>query len=219
MIQFPKSTAFGRRVPKEMFYKSLDVKPEIKRLFVEQIKRITWANKLSPETMNLAPGKNVQEIEVFHIQLTDNELDDRVVTLMDQGIPYHLLFILERPDGKQRLSIAYKEQTTKKDAAFQLRECYHTPWMAKEDLSLSFTALNMDVLYESFVRQIAGDVLQAQNNESLQESVERKQEQEKLQKQIAKLRGQMKREKRLAKQMELRREIVRLEEKYGTDRQ
>lgn len=211
MIQFPKSTVFGRRVPKEMFYKNLDVKPEIKRLFVEQIKRITWANKLSPETMNLAPGKNVQEIEVFHIQLTDNELDDRVVTLMDQGIPYHLLFILERPDGKQRLSIAYKEQTTKKDVEFQLKECYHTPWMEKEDLSLSFTVLNMDALYESFVRQIAADALQAQNDESLQESVARQQEQEKLQKQIAKLRGQMKREKRLAKQMELRREIKSLE--------
>ena len=213
MIQFPKSTAFGRRVPKELFYKNLDVKPEIKRLFVEQIKRITWANKLSPETMNLAPGKNVQEIEVFLIQLADNELDDRVLALMDQGIPYHLLFILERPDGKQRLSIAYKEQTTqKKDAAFQLKECYHTPWMEKENISLNVTALNMDALYERFVRQSAGDALQAQNNESLQESIERKQEQEKIQKQIAKLRGQMKREKRLAKQMELRREIARLEE-------
>lgn len=211
MIQFPKSTAFGRRVPKELFYKNLDVKPEIKRLFIDQIKRITWANKLSPETMNLAPGETVQEIEVFHILLTDNELDDRVLTLMDQGIPYHLLFVLERSDGRERLSIAYKEQTAKKNAAFQLKECYHTPWMTHEDLSLNFTALNMDALYESFVRQIAGDALQAQNNESLQESVERQQEREKIQKQIKKLQAQMKREKRLAKQMEIRREMARLE--------
>ena len=211
MIQFPKSTVFGRRVPKELFYKNLDVKPEIKRLFIDQIKRITWANKLSPETMNLAPGETVQEIEVFHILLMGNELDDRVLTLMDRGIPYHLLFVLERPDEKERLSIAYKEKTTKKDAAFQLKECYHTAWMMHEDLSLNLTALNMDVLYESFVRQIAGDALQAQNNESLQESVERQQEREKIQKQIKKLQAQMRREKRLAKQMELRREIARLE--------
>lgn len=213
MIQFPKSTVFGRRVPKELFYKNLDVKPEIKRLFIDQIKRITWANKLSPETMNLAPGETVQEIEVFHIQLTGEALDDRVLTLMDQGIPYHLLFILERPDGRERLSIAYKEQTSKKDAAFQLKECYHTPWMAREDLSLELNALNMDALYESFVRQIAGDVLQARNDESLKETVERQKEREKIQKQIKKLRAQMRREKRLAKQMELRREIARLERK------
>lgn len=212
MIQFPKSTVFGRRVPKEMFYKNLDVKPEIKRLFIDQIKRITWANKLSAETMNLAPGENVQEIEVFHILLTDNELDDRVLTLMDQGIPYHLLFLLERPDGKQRLSIAYKEQTTKKDAAFQLKECYHTPWMTHEDLSLNFTVLNMDALYESFVRQIAGDAIRtSDSNETLKEVIEWQQEQEKIQKQIDKLTRQMRKEKRLAKQMELRREIGRLE--------
>ena len=152
---------------------------------------------------------------MFHILLTGEALDDRVLTLMDQGIPYHLLFILERPDGRERLSIAYKEQTTKKDAAFQLKECYHTPWMTHEDLSLNFTALNMDALYEGFVRQIAGDALQVQKNESLQETVERKQEREKIQKQIKKLQVQMRREKRLATQMELRREIARLEEKMN----
>lgn len=212
MIQFPKSTVFGRRVPKELFYKNLDVKPEIKRLFIDQIKRITWANKLSPETMNLAPGETVQEIEVFHILLTDNELDDRVLTLMDQGIPYHLLFVLERSDGRERLSIAYKEQTAKKNAAFQLKECYHTAWMMHEDLSLNLTALNMDALYESLVRQIAGEALPSQNDESLSDTVARHQERERIQKQIKKLQAQMKREKRLAKQMELRREIRKLEE-------
>lgn len=212
MIQFPKSTVFGRRVPKELFYKNLDVKPEIKRLFIDQIKRITWANKLSPETMNLAPGETVQEIEVFHILLTDNELDDRVLTLMDQGIPYHLLFVLERSDGRERLSIAYKEQTAKKNAAFQLKECYHTAWMMHEDLSLNLTALNMDALYESLVRQIAGEALPSQNDESLSDTVVRHQERERIQRQIKKLQAQMKREKRLAKQMELRREIRKLEE-------
>lgn len=212
MIQFPKSTAFGRRVPKELFYKNLDVKPEIKRLFIDQIKRITWANKLSPETLNIAAGQTVQEIEVFHILLTDQELDDRVLTLMDKGIPYHLLFILERRDGRQRLSIAYKEQSEKKSVAFQLKECYHTPWMAREALSLDLNALNMDALYESLVRQIAGEALPSLGDESLRETVERQQERERIQKQIAKLQGQMKREKRLAKQMELRREIRRLEE-------
>lgn len=211
MIQFPKSTAFGRRVPKELFYKNLDVKSELKRLFIDQIKRITWANKLLPETMNLAHGETVQEIEVFHILLMGNELDDRVLTLMDRGIPYHLLFVLERPDGKERLSIAYKEQTTKKDAAFQLKECYHTAWMMHEDLSLNLTALNMDALYESLVRQIAGETLPSQKDQSLRATVARQQERERIQKQIRKLQAQMKREKRLAKQMELRREIARLE--------
>lgn len=210
MLNFPSSTAFGRRLPKELFYKNLDVKPELKHRFIDQIKRITWANKFSPETLNIAAGQTVQEIEVFHIQLTGQALEDRVLTLMDKGIPYHLLFILERPDGQCRLSIAYKEAMEKSKVAFQLKECYHTAWMAQDAFSLNLTALNMDALYESLVRQIAGEALPSLEDESLRDTVERQQERERIQKQIAKLQAQMKREKRLAKQMEMRREIARL---------
>lgn len=105
MLTFPAATTFGRRVPKQKFYQHLDVAAEVKRLFVEQVKLITWANKLSAQTLNLAPGEHVQEIEVFHIQLQEQNLDERVCRLMDQQIPYHLLFWLERPDGLQRLQI------------------------------------------------------------------------------------------------------------------
>lgn len=109
MLRLPKSTEFGRKISKQKFYAHLDVSPEIKRLFVEQIKLITWANKLSPQTMNLAAGHTVQEIEVFHIKLTGPELDKRALELMDKQIPYHILFLLEREDGMARLTISYKE--------------------------------------------------------------------------------------------------------------
>ena len=70
MLNLPSSTEFGRRVPKQKFYEHLDVSPEVKRLFIDQIKLITWANKLSPQTMNLGAGQTVTEIEVFHIRLS-----------------------------------------------------------------------------------------------------------------------------------------------------
>ena len=59
MLNLPSSTEFGRRVPKQKFYEHLDVSPEVKRLFIDQIKLITWANKLSPQTMNLGAGQTV----------------------------------------------------------------------------------------------------------------------------------------------------------------
>lgn len=102
MLSFPTSTVFERRIPKQKFYQNLDVTAEVKRLFIEQIKLITWANKLSAQTMNLAPGQTVQEIEVFRIRMAGDVLDSRVLNLMDKQIPYHLLFVLERSDGKCR---------------------------------------------------------------------------------------------------------------------
>lgn len=212
MLTFPKGTEFGRRLPKQKFYEHLDVSPEVKRLFVEQVRLITWANKLSPQTMNLAAGQQVTEIEVFRLALTGAELDPRVPELMDRQIPYHILFLLERPDGQMQLTIAFKEAALTGDNAFRLRQRYATGWLAPEELSLEWAALDMDGLYESIVRQIAGDAIAAPQAESLKEAVEQTQEREKLEKQIAALNAKMKKEKRLNKQMELRREIMKLEE-------
>lgn len=214
MMDFPKSTVFGRRVPKQKFYEHLEVAPEVKQLFVEQVKLITWANKLSPQTMNIAPGQTVQEIEVFQIKLQGDTLDGRVLSLMDKQIPYHILFVLERSDGMVQLQISYKEASSGGNQAFQLRQAYHTEWTKSADISLAVTALDMDALYESIVRQIAGDALAAPQGESLKAAVEQTQQREKLEKQIAQLKAKMKKEKQLSRQMEIRREIMRLEADY-----
>jgi hypothetical protein len=214
MLELPKTTEFGRRVPKQKFYEHLDVSSEVKRLFVEQIRLITWSNKLSPQTMNIAEGQTVSEIEVFHIKLTGQELDKRALELMDKQIPYHILFLLERSDGTARLSVSYKEAAQTGDNAFRLRQSYATPWQRMNELHLPLQALDMDGLYEGIVRAVAGDALHAPATaESLKDAVEQTQEQEKLQRQLQQLRARMKKEKNLAKQMELRREIKRLEEK------
>ena len=209
MLELPKTTEFGRRVPKQKFYEHLDVSSEVKRLFVEQIRLITWSNKLSPQTMNIAEGQTVSEIEVFHIKLTGQELDKRALELMDKQIPYHILFLLERSDGTARLSVSYKEATQTGGNAFRLRQSYATPWQRMDELHLPLQAL--DGLYEGIVRAVAGDALRATAAENLKDAVEQMQEQEKLQRQLQQLRARMKKEKNLAKQMELRREIKRLE--------
>lgn len=161
MLNLPSSTEFGRRVPKQKFYEHLDVSPEVKRLFIDQIKLITWANKLSPQTMNLGAGQTVTEIEVFHIRLAGQELDKRTLELMDRQIPYHILFVLERPDGQMQLRISYKEAAQSGDNAFRLRQSYATEFVPPENPTLPLDALDMDSLYASIVRAIAGDALSA----------------------------------------------------------
>ena len=50
---------------------------------------------------------------------------------------------------------------------------------------MNLIALDMDALYESVVRQIAGDAIDAPQGESLKEAVEQTQHREKREKQIA----------------------------------
>ena len=73
------------------------------------------------------------------------------------------------------------------------------------------TGLNMDALYEGIVRQIAGDALAAPKAETLQAAVEQAQAWEKLQKQIDQLKRPDAQGKAAGEQMEIRREIQRLE--------
>ena len=98
-----------------------------------------------------------------------------MLELLDRQIPYHLLLVLERPDGKCQLSVTYKEASQGGGSAFQLRQNYRTVWQTPEALTLNLTGLNMDALYESIVRQIAGDALAAPKAETLQAAVEQAQ--------------------------------------------
>ena len=209
MLGLPKSTEFDRRIPKQKFYENLSVTPAIKRIFIDQIKAIYWRNKIAATTMNLAPGGIVTEIEVFEVQLDTSQLDVSVLKQIDKEIPYHIVFLLEY-EGKYQVWTAYKESAASGNNAFKVGTYYHTDWLTEKELPLKVDGLNTDAVYESFVRQIAGDALQTDSTESLKESVERDARRQELQKQITALQAKVRKEKQLNKQVQLNTELRRL---------
>ena len=208
-FNLPESTTFNRRVPKQKFYENCAVSAALKRSFVDEITAIWWRNKLAATTLNLAKGAVVTEIEVFEIELANGHLNEEVLRQMDRMIPYHLLFVLTFENHAQAW-IGYKEAAASGSNAFKVSRYYHTDWMPEDELHLSIDGLNMDAVYESLVRQIAGDKLQAESGESLKESVERDEKKKQLKKQIAALESKMRREKQLNRQMEMNAELKRL---------
>ncbi|PKV07277.1 hypothetical protein CQR49_1327 [Bifidobacterium pseudolongum subsp. pseudolongum] len=210
MLGLPKSTEFNKRIPKQKFYDNLTVSPTLKRSFVDQIRIIYWANKIAPSTLNLAEGKNVTEIEVFHIRLNQETLDENVLKQIDREVPYHILFVLEY-DGKYKAVIGYKEAAGSGKASFKVDRYYQTEWLPETNLPVHLDGLNIDAVYENFVRQIAGDVLQAATpHESLKESVARDDRRDALQNQINKLQAKIRKEKQLNRQVEMNAELKKL---------
>lgn len=209
MLEFPASTEFGKRIPKQKFYDNLDVSPALRRVFVDQIRLVYWRNKLAASTLNIAAGEAVTEIEVFEVRLNNPQLDEAVLKQIDKEIPYHILFILTC-DGKAQAWIGYKEAATSGSSAFKVNRYYHTDWLPADELSLDMDGLNMDAVYESLVRQIAGDALQTASGESLKASVEREEQKQRLEKQIAALESKMRREKQLNRRMEMNTELKKL---------
>ena len=208
MLGLPKTTDFNKRIPKEKFYENLNVTPAVKKCFVDQIKVIYWRNKIASSTTNLAPGTTVTEIEVFEVRLKTNLLDEAVLRQIDKEIPYHIIFLLEY-DGKYQVWTAYKEASTG-NTAFKVNHYYRTDWMTEEEIPLKLEGLNVDTVYENFVYQIAGDTLQANGNESLQDVVERDEKIKNLKKQIEMLQAKICKEKQLNVQMKLNSELKKL---------
>ena len=209
MLGLPQSTEFNKRIPKQKFYEHITVSPALKKSFVDQIRMIYWRNKVAATTVNLAPGTIVDEVEVFEIKLNSASLDEAVLRQIDREISYHIIFLLEY-EGKLQAWTAYKEKTPTANAAFKVGKYYHTEWMTEAELPIRIDGLNLDAVYENFVRQIAGDALKADSGESLKASVERDEKKKQLEKQIAALENKMRREKQLNRQMEMNAELKRL---------
>lgn len=209
MIGLPKSTEFDRRIPKQKFYENLTVTPALKRVFVEQIKTIYWRNKIAPATVNLTEGKVVTEVEFFEIRLTEPLLDESVLRQIDKEVPYHIVFLLEY-QGKYQAWTAYKEAAGSGNNAFKVGVYYHTEWLEENQLPIKIDGLDIDKVYENFVRQIAGEKLQSDGNESLQESVDRDLRRRELEKQIGTLEQKIRREKQFNKQVALNDELKKL---------
>lgn len=210
MIALPKSTEFNKRIPKQKFYENIEISPPVKKMFSEQVKNIYWRNKIATSTMNLAEGKEVQEIEIFEIMLNTSEINEGLLRQIDKAIPYHILYLLQYQD-KYQAWISHKETGKTGAKAYKVNTYYHTGWLAKEELSLKVIGLNIDKVYENFVRQIAEERLgSGDSGESLKASIDRDIQRQALQKQIDCLLNKIRKEKQLNKQVELNTELKKL---------
>lgn len=215
MIVLPVSTQFGRRIPKQKFYENLSISPQIKRIFIEQINYVLWRNKIAPTTVNIAAGSYVTEIEIFEIKLNQRGLDERVLHFIDKGLPYHILFLLTYEDECQAW-IGYKEKSSGGSGAFKQGTYYNTEWMPIGTQTLRLVGLNMDAVYENFIRQIAGDRLSNDASTDIKTAISADEQRQKLQDKIAALEKKVQREKQFNIQVELNAKLRRLKKALET---
>lgn len=200
MLDFPQTTAFNKRIPKQKFYENLDVSPALRRVFVEQIRFIYWRNKLADSTLNIAPGQAVTEIEVLEIKLTQPQLDEAVLRQIDREIPYHILFVLSCGNRVQAWT-GYKAADGSGKKAFKVTRYYHTEWMLEEELILNIEGLTLDAVWDNFIIQVGGVELEQGN--SLAEQIALDDRKAKLASDIKKLEKQARNEKQPGKKFQL----------------
>lgn len=154
-LKFPQSTKVGKPIPKNAFYKHLEVNAKMKQHFVDDVVSIHWLYKLAPSTLNVENGKQVHEIVVFYTQLKSKDCPDDVFLFIDQNMPRHVVFILEY-EGKYKVLLNYKEWKDQQTGQFKIVKTFTTEWLTEEQLNLSLQGLTMDAVYEALAGQISG---------------------------------------------------------------
>lgn len=210
MLNLPVNTQVNKRIPKQAFYANLHLNPGERRALSAQVDSIIWRNKLSADTLNIAPGVDVLELQVFELKLSEGVEECTLLDVIDSQLPYHLLFLLVKEE-QAKASIAYKQavQGSGKNA-FKVLARFDSPWLQEEALHLPLSGLNMDSLYEGWVKALAEDRLTMRPGEGIAQALERNKQLQALEKRIAQLEKKAWSEKQPKKRFELVQEINEL---------
>ena len=154
-LKFPRTTNVGKPVPKNVFYKHLEVNAKMKQHFVDDVVSIHWLYKLAPSTINVEDGKLVHEIVVFSAILKSKDCPDDVFLFIDQNMPRHVVFILEY-ENRYKVLLNYKEWKDGQNGQFKIIKTFATEWLPDNQLLLTLEGQNMDALYESIAGQVSG---------------------------------------------------------------
>ncbi len=160
LFAWPSQAAVGRAVAKSKIYAHAKPTAALRALFVDQVESITWAYKLSPETINLPAKPAVPEIEVFEVALKLPDVSHSVLRCIDKAMPRPILFNL-RFEGHTQPVAAYKRPS---DAAHHqgglpvsqwvLGDYHAAPWQKDGESRPALPmALDLQSLYEQLLRQ------------------------------------------------------------------
>jgi len=197
LFHLPKSTEFGRVIPKNAFDEYTNTKQ--KKLISDSIIRITWTHKLSSETTNLT-AKEVEEIQVFLIELKIKSDLKKVLNIIDKAIPYHIIFVLQF-ENEIKISTSAKHNHPAKANQSVIDCVFTTKWISNFEAQIKINLKeSMDALFINFCKQLSGRSL---SYKSYSDFVLKEVDIRTLESKIQHVESQIKREKQFNKKVSL----------------
>jgi len=194
----PTSTKVNRVIPKNAFDKYTNTRQ--KKLFSDLIARITWTHKLSPQTINLQ-AKEIQEIQIFQVELKTMTDIQAVLAIIDKAIPYTIVFIVEF-DESMYISTSTKHPHPVNEDNAVIDWTFKTDWFLKTENKYSLhLQKSLDSVHHDLCVQISGKP--AMSNKPIDELIEFKREILILEKEIVRLKSGIKNGKQFNHKVDL----------------
>ncbi|MFN8027109.1 MAG: DUF4391 domain-containing protein [Acidimicrobiia bacterium] len=206
LYRWPAAAKFGRVVPKTRFYERGGVTNAVRRKFVADVQRITWAYKLAEATVHLRGDAAVPEIQVFVVDAKDEDVSDDVLTAIDKAVQFPLIFEINRGAEEQahtRMVAAYKRLG---GAKARTSAYFSTAWQSGDVARVPLPpALELPSLYAALLVPLLP--VTPLPGEPLADATERVERKAKLEREIVSLDRRLRKEPQLNRKVELRRQI------------
>ena len=229
VLNVPAACIVDNLIYKKLFYENADLSAADKKLFAENINKITWRYSLKPENCFVKPYKDevreYGEVEIIETALTRQAGEKRIAEIIMHTIPYPMFLVLKYEESAQ-LWAAHQRSSQNDSEKNVLEEPVCTAWLDSAELeklsaALDFQKLRNGNFYELYSDMVdgismfnahqSGMVAVADGDEARALLAQRQATEAK----IAALRAELKKETQFNRKVELNMEIKRLEKGSG----
>lgn len=194
MLNLPASTELKKALPKVLIFRKFGLSSAKQDIFDTDISRITIIHEISPRSLSIPPGKEVDGFFVLHVQLKRKDYREENLRLLTRLIPQHMIFLL-----------TYEEQA---QLAMVHTRVIHTEWQRPESLTLPLEGLTLDTVWQNCIATIGR--IEVKEGQTLDEAQAKAEGIQQLEKKIDQLKKRLAREKQSKKKFEIFQSIQKL---------
>lgn len=198
MFGLPKSTEISKPLTKKAIFDRFKPKPDERKLFDEQINRLSIVAEISPQTVVIAANKDVSAIYVILVTLKTPDCDKNNIALLSKLIDQRMVFALQYEDTVQ-LAVYRSERVLISERKLLAN------W------TLNLTGLDFGAVWENIIAQIGG--IDLSGGKDLDETIAANVRRDKLNKQINALEKKAMSERQPRRKWELADDIKKLKAK------
>lgn len=195
MIELPKACVVDKFIPKKTFYEKVNISRSIKEEFTDKLSKIYWRYKIAEDTINISKTEDIEEIEVFEIELRDKYNCKNVIRTITKNIPYPILFYIKFENDFQ-YSIKYND------------EIFFSEW--NKEITFIFNGLNIGIIYDNIVKKITNI---DDNVNDLENEIQMQNEITSIENEIRKLESKIRSEKQFNIKVQYNMQITELKKK------
>lgn len=200
MLGLPKATELAKALPKKAIFDRFKPSPTDRKLFDEQINRMSIVHEISPQTVAIKESRDVSAVYVVLVVLKTTECNKKNIALLSKLIDQRMLFVLQSED-------------TARLAVYRAEKVLMSESKPLADWKLSLSGLDLEAVWENIIAQIGG--IDLTGGKDLDTTIAENDRQEKLQKQINALEKKAMTERQPRRKWELAEEIRRLKIELG----